>query len=116
MRYRKLDENGDYTLGTGADFFVNNRQAVAQAVLTRLRLFQGEWFLDLSAGMPWATGVLGKYTQPTYDALIKDQILGTQGVLAITKYSSSLDPAERALTVSVDYDTIYGPVSTETTL
>ena len=48
MKYRKLTENGDYAFGRGgADMHADTPEAVGQAVLTRLRLFAGEWFVDL---------------------------------------------------------------------
>lgn len=114
MRYRKLDANGDYVLGTGNEFLVNSPAAVAQAVLTRLRLRQGEWFLDTAAGMPWAE-ILDKFGA-NYDALIKEQILNTVGVTAITDYSSTFDDVTRKLSVSVSINTAYGPTTLTTTL
>lgn len=72
MRYRKLSDTGDYTLGHGpANFWRDVPQAPAQAVATRLRLLTGEWFLDLAEGTPYQTGVLGKHTQATYDPITR---------------------------------------------
>lgn len=117
MRYRKQDANGDYVFGGSAnDFLVNSPNAVAQAVLTRLRLLQGEWFLDTTVGMPWATQVLGKNTQGTADAAIRSCILGTTGVTEITDYASSFDSIKRKLTVTVTINTFYGSTTIETTL
>ena len=46
MRYRIEDANGDMTWGSGdKNFYYNQPEAVAQAVMTRLRLWSGEWFL-----------------------------------------------------------------------
>lgn len=116
MRYRKLDANGDYVFGgQQADFYVNSPEAVAQAVQTRLRLWQGEWFLDTTAGTPW-NQVLGKYTGGTYDTVIRQRILGTQGVQAITDYSSTLDSEARVLTVSATISTIYGTTTVQATI
>tara|TARA_R100000365_G_C2748574_1_gene80568 strand:- start:14687 stop:15037 length:351 start_codon:yes stop_codon:yes gene_type:complete len=116
MRYRKLSAAGDYTLGSGQDWHVNTPEAVAQAVLTRLRLNQGEWFLDTSDGMPWDTEVLGKHTSLTRDAVIKDRILGTLGVTGITDYSSTFDGNTRRLVVAATITTAYGASTVETTL
>jgi len=114
---RKLDANGDFTLtGNGNDYWINCAQAVAQAIQCNLALFQGEWFLDTSQGMPWRTGVLGKFTAPGYDTLIKEQIRQTIGVQSITSYSSSSNPVTRALTVNVTVQSVYGPVTVTTTL
>lgn len=116
MRYRKLDAKGDYTLGTGADFYQDQPEAVAQAVLTRLRLFAGEWFLDVTDGTPWRTEVLGKYTKDTYDTVISQRILSTPGVQGIATYSSSYDANKRALSIAATLDTIYGQATVQGTL
>ncbi|RQV01109.1 hypothetical protein [Burkholderia cenocepacia] len=116
MRYRKLDADGDYVFGGSAnDFLVNTPDAVAQAVLTRLRLLQGEWFLDTTAGMDWPS-VIGKNTQGTADAAIRACILGTTGVTEITAYASSIDSTSRTLTVTATISTLYGTTTIETTL
>jgi hypothetical protein len=110
MRYRALTEEGDYSFGLGpSEFLVNTPATVAQAILTGLLLHQGEFFLNLLAGMPWETQVLGYDTQSLYDAAIKNQILGTQGVLSIASYSSTLNPKTRNLQVNGIANTIYGP-------
>ncbi|RRA01917.1 hypothetical protein [Burkholderia cepacia] len=116
MRYRKLDADGDYVFGGSAnDFLVNSPDAVAQAVITRLRLIRGEWFLDTTAGMDWPA-VIGKNTQGTADAAIRACILGTTGVTEITAYASSLDGTTRTLTVTATITTLYGTTTIETTL
>lgn len=117
MRYRKEDANDDYIFGHGlSDFYQDVPEAVAQAVKTRLRLFTGEWFIDTTDGTPWRTEVLGKYTKETYDAVIRDRILGTEGVQEITSYSSSFDGNSRVLNVAATISTVYGPAPIATTL
>ena len=117
MRYRKLDANGDYSFGgQQADFYRDTPEAVAQAVQTRLLLLRGEWFLDITEGMPWNTEVLGKFTNGTYDSAIRQRILGTQGVTELTAYSSTLDSQKRALTVAATINTIYGSTPVQATI
>jgi hypothetical protein len=120
MRYRKLDPSDDFSFGHGqADFHINTPDAVGQAIKTRLELYTGEWFLDLSEGMPWggfplndavvARGaVLGSHTQLTRDIALKTRVLGTQGVQSISNYGSSTDTTTRAWSASMTVDTIYG--------
>lgn len=108
MRYRKLTADGDYTFGQGnQQFHVNTPEGVAQAVRTRLALWTGEWFLDMTEGTPFKTQVMGAGTQALYDTAIKDRILGTDGVQSISDYSSVLD-GNRKLTVAAKIMTIYG--------
>lgn len=109
MRYRALDADGDYTFGQGqANFLIDSPACVAQSVLTRLRLWQGEWFLDKTEGTPWTQQVLGEHTLALYDIAIRQRVLGTDGVIAIDDYSSTLDPVTRALSVAMTISTRFG--------
>ena len=109
MRYRKLSADRDYTFGQGiGNFFVDQVEAPAQAVLTRLLLLRGEWFLDIDDGTAWATRVLGKYTGSTYDPEIQGRIAGTPNVLQIRRYESINNGETRELSVRAEIDTVYG--------
>lgn len=111
MRYRKLDANDDYTIGTSNDFFLNNAEAVRQAILTRLRLWRGEWFLDISEGTPWQTQVLGKLQRgKNPDAAVKQRVLGTAGVKEILSYTSTFNGTTRQVKIDATVGTIYGDV------
>lgn len=109
MRVRALTSTGDYSYGQGsANYLVDSRAAVAQEVMTTLLVFQGEWFLDTSAGVPWLTKVVGVNTIPIYDQVIKDAITNVQGVTAIVSYTSTLNRAARSLSVSATINTQFG--------
>jgi hypothetical protein len=117
MRVRAVDANGDMVFGAGAaTFLANTPQAVVQCVLTALKLFQGEWFLDTTAGMPWDAQVLGINPQSIYDSAIQTCIRGVTGVTQITAYSSSLNKPTRLLTVTVSILTAYGDATFSTVL
>jgi hypothetical protein len=114
MRYRRETATGDYVFGQGdADFFVDEPAAVAQAVKTRLRLFQGEYFVDTTVGMPWQTKVLGYNRQDTYDAAIRSTISQTEGFSSFVSYSSELNKITRMLTVGGSINTIYSGQPTQ---
>lgn len=115
MRYRKMTpgisavDYGDYVFGKGpGGFWVDVPDAVGQAVLTRLKLETGQWFLNLEDGTPWNTQVLGKYTADVRDPVIRARILDTQGVQEIIAYSSNLNRETRGFSIDVILDTIYG--------
>lgn len=109
MRYRTLDANGDYTFGqNGANFLVNSPAAVGQAVLTRIKLMQGEWFLDQTAGTPYDTEILGAGTESLRDLAIQTVILQTQEVTGIVEYASYLNPTTRKFIWAATIDTTYG--------
>jgi hypothetical protein len=101
MRYRPLSPTGDYQIGVA---FLTGSAAVAQAIQTRLRLFLGEWFVDVTDGTPWLQEILGKRFGADPNAAIKLRILGTPGVTSIVTYSSTI--TGRSISVS-------GTVSTQ---
>lgn len=114
MRYRQLDGNGDYTIAI--PFYANSPATVGQAVYTRLKLLQGEWFLDVTDGVPYLQKILGKHFGGNPDAYIKQRILTTQGVTSIVSYSSSFDGNTRLYTVNVTINTVYGQTALTATL
>lgn len=112
MRYRALDPNGDYTFGVqGSNFLVNTPQAVAQAVMTRLKLFTNEWFLDYDEGTPWNTQILGRNTMPLFDQAIQERILETPGVTSLVSYQSQVDTTTRTAYIAIQIATLYGQTS-----
>jgi hypothetical protein len=109
MLVRKLDANGDYSMGRGpADWLRDQPEAVAQAVQTRLSLETGDWFLNRNEGIAWHTEVLGERTAATRDVAIRDRILGTAGLLSLDSYDSQLDRQSRAFLAQATITTKYG--------
>ena len=112
MRYRKLNADADYVFGHGgADLHQDTPETVAQAVVTRLRLLTGEWFLDLTEGTPYNPSVLGKHTKQSYDHAVRKRVSETQGVTDIEEYESIFDGETRRLSVNLRINTLYGPVT-----
>jgi hypothetical protein len=91
-----------------SDYWINDRRGVGQLCSTRLRLWQGDWFLSVTDGMPWKTKVLGKYTADVRDMAVQDRIYATPGVVEIQGYNSQLDTQARGWTVHANLSTIYG--------
>ena len=94
-----------------ADFLRNTPETVAQAVVTRLGLWLGEWFLDSTEGTPYAQAALGKYTQQTIEPAIRQRILETENVTSITAFDLQFDPDERRVTIQATIDTTFGPTT-----
>ncbi len=109
MRYRAMSPTGDYIFGPSTYFLSNSPACVAQAILTRLELFVGEWFLNSQEGLN-KSKILGNNTAGTRDAEIQQRILGTQGVKSLLSYGSQVD-AGRSFSVTAEVDTIYGAVT-----
>lgn len=117
MIYRKWGQDQDVQYGHGqADYWKDAPEGVAQAVVSRLRLLAGEWFLDLREGTHYVGGVWGKHTQESFDPVIRARILETEGVTEIVEYESLFDGESRKLTVKVTIETIYGQVNVQEVL
>lgn len=109
MRYRREDDDGDYTFGQGDDtWLINSPETVAQAVKTRFLLWYGQWFLDTTEGTPWIQSVLGKQKPETYNLAIRQRILETQGVNSIQSFDTTLNTSSRRVVFTATIDTIYG--------
>lgn len=67
---------------------VHDAHAVGQHVRQRLMTHRGEWFLDTEAGVPWLDQLLGRAYDPALaEAVVKAEILDTDGVEEITSFS-----------------------------
>lgn len=109
MRYRRLDADYDMCFGAQqADFLRDSPEAVAQAVLTRLRLWVGEWFLDTSAGTPWQQAGLGVGKSRTVEPMVRARILDTEGVTGIESMSMDFEPNSRTAMIDATITTAYG--------
>lgn len=114
MTVRKLSATGDFTFGQSQlNFMSNTPETVAQVVMTSLDLWLGEWYLDVTLGMPWIQGVLGKNNQATADITVQDYILGVQGVTDIAKYASIDNQSIRKYSAACTIDTLYGPTDVD---
>jgi hypothetical protein len=112
MRYRKQTSTGDMVRGQGSlDFYIDEPNAVGQAVKTRLQLNLGSFWRDLNDGLPLFQSIAGRPGSPEYlqsvDTIIQDRIKGTQGVTSIISYESSFNSATRSYRFDATVQTVY---------
>lgn len=107
MTVRRLDENGDIV--TRGQQFIGGREEIAQTVLTRLRLFLGEYFRDITDGTPWYEQILGKFTSlSSAEAALRARIANTPGVIRLTSFSADFDITTRRYSVTAGILTEFG--------
>ena len=81
---------------------------VAQNITIRLKLIQGEWFLNTQLGVPWFERIFVKNPDlSAIDIIIKSVINETPEVTGIISYSSQINRALRTLVMSFRATTIY---------
>jgi hypothetical protein len=112
---RKLDANGDPMYGHGPADFISNIDAVAQIIMTKLKLFQGEWWENLSEGTPMfqsILGVAGAGKRPGAIALIlKNRILQAPYTTGVSQIATSFNATSRAFSFTCTVQTIFGPIT-----
>ena len=116
MIYRREDENGDYSLGTDSREFLSGSAAVAQAIITSLKLLVGEWWEDVNNGLPLWQSILGQpgseVNKLSIDNIIRGRILetnlnGVQLVSSIDDYIGTYDSSTRSYYFEAVVTTIY---------
>lgn len=106
-------QNGDVALTSPTASGTTDQ--TLQLICNRLRLYLGEWFLDTTQGTPWYQQIFVHNTERSaIDAALQDVILGTPGVMVLTKYQAVAYPAERRYTVTFTVTTQTGGVQSGT--
>lgn len=109
MKYRKQTSRDDFSFGNGLnDFYIDMPEAVGQAVVTRLLLIKGEWFLNTDEGCDYKNNILGKNRVQKAELEIRRVILETEGVVEIDEFFINFNAETRALNVSAKINTVYG--------
>lgn len=103
---RALDPNTwEPQQGNGQANFISDRDAVAQIIATSLKLFQGEWWLDLSDGLPMFQSIEGSSGTSRNVQLITNiivaRIQGCPYVISVTNVSASFSSRRYAFKCSV---------------
>lgn len=110
---RALSSSGEPQQGNGQNNFISDLAAVAQIIGTRLKLFQGEWFLNLQDGLPLFQSILGSSgTQRNIQVLINlisARIYGSPFVTGIPSITATFE--NRRFTYSAQVDTQFGTVT-----
>lgn len=109
MNTYAIDDNHDMYIMNGQIARVSKSDAIMQLVKTRLLTVQEEWFMDLSAGLPWYTKLL---TKPTdlyrVRSYLSREIIATEGVDSLLSIELQYNSGERKLDVVFSYTDTYG--------
>lgn len=113
MMVRALTPDGD--IATSGQHFWRDKLAVGQTIATRLRLFHGEYFLDVDEGTEWFAKVLTKQGSLSQtDALVQQRIIRTEKVVGLQRFESDSNIDARTYTLTAEVLTEYGVVDVST--
>lgn len=100
MNLSILESTGDLEVVKGQLVLVEKRLELQQSLAQRLRTFLGEWFLDITIGLPYFDKILIKNADPAaVDSVFIDEILDTPGVINLLEFNSDLTEDTRQLSI-----------------
>lgn len=105
MTIRNLDENHDWTFGSGKNNYVNENLEIALNIKTRILSFLGDCFFDTEAGIDWFNLLDYRY-QDRLENSVQNVVLKTPGVVGINNIEVLLG-AQRKIIIQYDIKTIY---------
>lgn len=109
MKYRRLSPTGDYIFGFGNTSFLTDTDAVAQAINTKLKLFQGEFWENTGEGLPFFQQIAGQQiSAEEINLLIQERILQVPNVTEIISLSGQIDKTSRKYSASITVRTSFG--------
>ena len=114
MRVSGLDKNLDWRFGKGRAAYKRNADAIAQNILTRLRSFLGDWYLDTEIVIDWLTllGTLG--TEKRILRAVESTVMQTDGVLSIQELKIIRRDSNRGVKIKIKYTDVYGTSNPQT--
>jgi hypothetical protein len=103
----------DLLLDNGNLIFISNLDFVRQNLKVRLQWFLGEWFLNVSLGLPYFTDILTKNpNQTAVAAFFKKVILQSYGITSLDSFSFDIiNIQQRIVKVTFKAITSYGIIN-----
>lgn len=109
MNAMSLDGDKDIYIEGGVIARAEGSDAILQTIKTRLMTVRQEYFLDLDAGLPWYTELMGKNVDlEKIRAHVAIAIVNTTGVSSLNRLALEIDKSSRALNIEFSYSDIYG--------
>ncbi len=112
-----LDDTNDLVIENGDFVFARGLDAIAQSCRIALQMFEGEWFLDQSVGIPYWQEILGfkpDFAIRAATVAFTSELLSVSGVIAVTRMDVAYTGASRGLTVTWQVRTVLGETPADT--
>ena len=110
MRVRGLTADGDWSWGNGKANYKNDSKFIKQSVVTRVKSFKYDWFLDIQTNIDW-WNILG---QKNNEEIIRSQVYKTvsetEGVTAIKSLEINTNTETRNATITISLKTVFDDI------
>ena len=94
MKYRRQDKNGDYVFGHNKNDYVSGNLAVAYAIKSKILLFYGEWWEDISQGIPMFQSIVGQTNKSNVtnalELLLNERVQEVPGVEVVNEITATI--------------------------
>ena len=114
MSVSGLTSTGDWQFGKGRALYLTRSDEINQNVVTRLRSFTDDWFLDISEGMPWIELLGTKGTEARILREVENRVLATRGVRKINRLRIVGIDTDREANIELRYTDIFNEEIDET--
>ena len=110
---RALGPTGDPLQGNGLNCFISDLAAVTQIICTRLKMFEGEFWMNTADGLPLFQSILGSSgSQRNLQVIIglySQRIRGTVYVTGISSFTASFQSHKFVYSIAVEtqFGTVY---------
>lgn len=103
----KLDTQGHLEINNYDLQLVSGVDQITQNLSIRLKFILGEWYLDVTQGIPYYEDILIKATnQYRIESILKQEIVDTKNIAEITQFSTEYDNLIRLFTVRFTCKTV----------
>lgn len=113
MSVAGITKDGDWIFGRGKASYRTKSDEIRQRVVTRLRLFTNDWFLDTSSGNPWVELFTSRSSQNKILRTIERSVVLTDGVRSLDSLEIT-SVSERHAEINLSYTDVFNNKFTET--
>lgn len=109
-----LKNDGDFDLTEGRLSLITTQQELtAQRLSIKLRTYRGEWYLDLSEGIPYFQRIFKRSSnaKAVADTIFKNEINNDDGVISLNSFTSQLSNTG-VYSLSFNVTTVSGDIVT----
>lgn len=107
MSVSKLDSNGDWRFGKSLADYTRNSGEIAQNVVTRIKSFANDWFLDTSANIDWFTILGNRNNEQVILREVSRVVTATDGVKTIDSIEPIVNRQSRSVVIRLEYTDIF---------
>lgn len=107
MKVAGINSSGDWLFGHGRNSYKTKSNAIAQNVVTRLRLFTDDWYLDVDSGIEWVELLGTRGNTDRIRRAIEKSVLQTDGVKSISRIEIEQNAKDRSISVILEYNDVF---------